>query len=53
MKKGKELDGQLMPLFKTLFDAEDKLRQVVAKRNQMLREKRLVAVEQAFGTARH
>ncbi|MGQ3670924.1 DUF3829 domain-containing protein [Xanthobacter sp. TB0136] len=49
MKKGKELDEQLMPLFTRLFDAEDKLRDIVSERNHMLREKRLVAIEQAFG----
>ncbi len=50
MEKGKALDGQLMPLFNTLFEAEDKLRQVVSDRNNMLREKRLVAIEHAYGT---
>lgn len=50
MEKGKLLDGQLMPLFNALFDAEGKLRQVVSERNHTLREKRLAAIEQAFGT---
>lgn len=50
MEKGKLLDGQLMPLFNTFFDAEDKLRQVVSERNHTLREKRLAAIEKAFGT---
>lgn len=35
---------------RAFFDAEDKLRQVVSERNHMLREKRLAAIEQAFGT---
>lgn len=50
MAKGKQLDGQLMPLFDTFFEAEDKLRQVVSDRSNTLREKRLVAIEKAYGT---
>ncbi|WP_082342726.1 MULTISPECIES: DUF3829 domain-containing protein [unclassified Shinella] len=50
MKKGGALNEQIMPLFTMLFDAEDKLREIVSERNHTLREKRLVAIEQAFGT---
>lgn len=50
MEKGKALHGQLTQLFNALFGAEDKLREVVSERNHMLREKRLAAIEQAYGT---
>lgn len=50
MEKGKVLNEQLMPLFTALFDAEDKLRETVSQHNHTLREKRLFAIEQAFGT---
>ncbi|MES5324469.1 DUF3829 domain-containing protein [Alcaligenes phenolicus] len=50
MKKGRELDEQIMPLFISFFDAEDTLRQTVSERNHSLREKQLVAIEEAYGT---
>ncbi|MGU3576797.1 DUF3829 domain-containing protein [Brucellaceae bacterium C25G] len=50
MKKGKELTEQLTPLFAKLFDADDRLHDIVSTRNNMLRENRLLAIEQAFGT---
>ncbi|MDR1990657.1 MAG: YiiG family protein [Acidobacteriaceae bacterium] len=49
MKKGKALDSLLMPLFDRFFPAADALSDVVSERNQQLRERRLVALEQTFG----
>jgi hypothetical protein len=49
MEKGKVLDAQLKPLFDTLLGAADQLSATVSDRNLMLRERRLAALEKAYG----
>jgi hypothetical protein len=49
MTKGKVLDSQLVPLFETFLAAADQLNDTVALRNFQLRERRLVALEKAYG----
>lgn len=49
MKKGKELDDRLRPLFDTFLSASDQLNETVSDRNLTLRERRLAAMEKAIG----
>lgn len=47
--KGKELDGQLSPLFDQLFTASSEMRANVEKLNNELHERELIAMEKADG----
>lgn len=49
LAKGKELDGQLSPLFDQLFSASSEMRANVGKLNNELHERELIAIEKQGG----